>query len=176
MLVWLDESGCDSRNTIRKYAYSMRGISHCDQRLLVRGKRYSAIPVLSIEGIHDVYLAEGTMNGDRFCEFIKKIVILMPFNGINPRSIVIMDNASIHHVDEVAELIESQAGAKVCYLPPYSPDLMPVEGVFSQVKSIIREHSNSFEIFSSPRLLIAMTFAMVTQQDCYGHISHCGYI
>ena len=54
---------------------------------------------------------------------------LMPFNGVNPRSVVIMDNASIHHVDAVTDLIETQTGPKLIFLPPYSPDLMPVEGV-----------------------------------------------
>ena len=103
----------------------MRGIPPCDHRLLIRGTRYSAIPIVSIAGVHDVYIAEGNMNGERFAKFVQDslLPILMPFNGTNPRSIVIMDNASIHHVDEIADLIETQAGAKICYLPPYSPDL-----------------------------------------------------
>lgn len=66
MLIWLDESGHDGRNTIRKYGYSMRGMPLCDQRLLVRGVRYSAIPIISLDGIHDVYIAEGNVNGERF--------------------------------------------------------------------------------------------------------------
>ena len=61
--------------------------------------------------------------------------VLNPFNGINTHSVVIMDNATIHHIDEVSDLVEGHAGAKLCYLPPYSPDLNPVEGIFSQVKS-----------------------------------------
>ena len=178
MLIWLDETGCDRRHTIRKYGYSIRGIPLCDQRLLVRGKRYSAIPIVSLEGIHDVYLTEGTMNGDRFTTFVRNCLlpVLMPFNGVNPRSVVIMDNASIHHVEEVTDLIETQAGARLCFLPPYSPDLMPVEGVFSQAKSIMKSNDRLFEVFSSPRSLIAMVFGMITQDDCHGHISHSGYI
>ena len=70
MLIWLDGSGCDRRNTVRKYGYSIRGIPLCDQRLLIRGTRYSAIPLVSTEGIHDVYIAEGSMNGERFAHFI----------------------------------------------------------------------------------------------------------
>ena len=65
MLVWVDESGCDRRNTIRKYGYSIRGIPLCNQHLLVRGTRYSAILVASTAGVHDVYLAEGNINGER---------------------------------------------------------------------------------------------------------------
>ena len=128
MFIWLDETGCDCRHMI-----SIRGIPLCDQRLLLRGKRYNAIPILSLEGIHDLYLAEGSMNGDRFAQFEKDCLVphLLPFNGVNPRSTVIMDNASIHHVEEVTNLIETQTGAK---LPPYSPGLMPVEGIFNLAK------------------------------------------
>ena len=140
MFVWLDETGCDRRNTIRKYGYSFRGMSLEDHRLLIRGVRYSAIPVMSLDGIHDVYLAEGSVNGEKFTDFILNclLLVLMPFNGVNPRSVVIMDNANIHHVEEVTDLIETVAGARLCFLPPYSPDLMPAEGVFSQIKSIMK--------------------------------------
>ena len=68
IFVWLDETGCDRRNTLRKYGYSLRGIPICDHCLLVRGKRYSAIPVVSMDGIHDVYITEGTVNGEKFAE------------------------------------------------------------------------------------------------------------
>jgi hypothetical protein len=134
MLIWLDESGFDQRNYLRKRGYSVCGMPVTDHRLLVRGIRYSAIPVLSLEGIHDVFITEGTMNGPRFLDFVQKI-LLQPFNGVNLKSVIIMDNASIHHVEEVTEM----HGAQICYLPPYSPELMPCEGIFSQVKSMIIE-------------------------------------
>ena len=128
MLVWLDESGCDDRNYQRKYGYCMRGIPPCDHCLLIRGTRYSAIQIVSVVGVHDVYIAEGNMSGERFARFVQDslVPILIPFNCTNPRSVVVMDNASIHHMDEIVHLIETQAGAKLCYLPPYSPDLNPV--------------------------------------------------
>lgn len=90
MLVWVDESGCDKRNTVRKYGYSIRGIPLCDQHLLVRGTRYSAIPVVSTGGVHDVYLAKGNfIDGERFTHFIESCLlpILNPFNGISPCSV-----------------------------------------------------------------------------------------
>ena len=64
-----------------------------------------------------IHVAQGNMNGDRFSKFIQECVlpILMPFNGSNPRSVVVMDNASIHHVNEISHphvhVIETQAGA-----------------------------------------------------------------
>ena len=69
MLIWLDETGCDGRNTICKYGYSLRGMPLSDHRLLVQGVRYSAIPIMSMEGIHDVYITEGTVDGEGFSEF-----------------------------------------------------------------------------------------------------------
>ena len=74
------------------------------------------------------------------------------FNGINPLSVVIMDNASIHHVQSNVRLIES-TGAKVLFLPPYSPDLNPLEPVFGKVKTILKENDCIFQTSSTPRLL-----------------------
>ena len=155
MLIWLDETGCDGCNTIRKYGYSIRGLPLSDHRLLVRGVRYTAIPIVSTEGIHDVYLRQGTMDGDHFTTFLRNCLlpVLQPFNWVNPRSVVILDNASIHHVKD---LVETQAGSKLFYLPPYSPDLNPAEGVFSQLKSIMKSNDKLFQACSAPRGLIAM--------------------
>ena len=99
--------------------------------------------------------------------------ILMSFDNINPRSVVIMDNASIHHVQEVSNLIETQAGARLHYLPPYLPDLNPAEGVFSQIKCIMKQNHKLFQVCSAPRAMIAFIFGMVETQHC---IHHCGYI
>ena len=84
----------------------------------------------------------------KFADFVKRCLlpVLKPFNYSNSHSVVIMDNASIHHVQEVADLIETRAGARVCFLPPYSPDLMPAEGVFSQVKSLLKQNHKLFQI------------------------------
>ena len=116
-LVWLDESGHDRRNTIRKQAYNFRGKPLADHRILARGIRYSPIPIMSLEGIHDVFITEGTVDGEKFVDFITEYLlpVLMPFNYVNPRSVVIMDNASIHHVEEVTDLIKRQCGAKLSF-------------------------------------------------------------
>ena len=95
MLLWIDESG---RYCMRKRGYSLRGMTPKDHQLMVCGTRYSAIPVISLEGIHDVYLADGNVNGEKFATLLP---ILQPFNYINPYSVVILDNASIHHVEEI---------------------------------------------------------------------------
>ena len=164
MFLWIDETGCDLRNTIRKYGYSLKGVPPRDHRLLVRGTRYSAIPVMSMEGVLDVHIVEGTTNSDKFELFLTKTVLplLNQFNGNNPHSIIIMDNCSIHHVDSVQDIIEN-AQSKIIYLPPYSPDLMPLEEVFSKVKSIMKDQDSLFQVFSAPRALITMAFGQISQ-------------
>jgi len=176
MLVWLDETGCDNQNALRKWAYSVRGMPLKDHQLLIRGVQYSATPVMSLDGIHDVYITEGTVNGHRFADFVRTclVPILNPFNGINARSVVVMDNASIHHVDKVTDLIETHDNARLCFLPPYSPDLMPVEEVFSKVKTIIKDDTRLYQMI--PRFVITMAFAMISQEDYHGFISYCGYL
>ena len=84
----------------------------------------------------DCHIVAGSVNADRFEEFIEQSLLphLMPFNGINPHSIVVLDNCSIHHVDHLVNLTESM-GVLVLFLPPYSPDMMPIESAFSKVKS-----------------------------------------
>jgi len=106
--------------------------------------------------VHDVFLAEGMVNGSRFEQFVREhlIPVLMPFNGSNSHSIVLMDNASVHHAQEVIDLIKDQAQAKVIFLPPYSPDLNPVEPVFSNVKGIMKANDTLFQVYSAPGLYL----------------------
>ena len=178
MLIWLDESGFDLRNTVRKRAYSVRGITPKDHRLLIRGKRYSAIPVVSLQGITDVYISDGTFDGERFVHFLRCCLapFIQPFNWINPCSVIIMDNASIHHVEEVSDIVENQLGARLIFLPPYSPDLNPAEEVFSKVKSLMKKNNLLFQSCTETRLLITVAFSMVTREDCISYVHHSGYL
>ena len=100
----------------------------------------------------------------------------MPFNGVNPHSVVVMDNAAIHHTEAVIDIIENQAQAKLIFLPPYSPDLNPTEEVFSKVKYVMKENDQIFQVCSTPRVLLLQAFAMVTHGNCLAFIRDCGYL
>ena len=76
---------------------------------------------------------------------------------------------------DVVDLI-SAAGALVRFLPPYSPDLNPIEEAFSKVKSYVRDNQASFQSVASARVLVASTFSTATQGDCINYIKHSGYI
>ena len=114
-----------------------------------------------------------------FCDFIERDILpkLMPFDGNNPRSIVLMDNVRFHHCSDVIAAIES-AGALVHFLPPYSPDLDPAEEVFSKVKYFLQQNDEVIEGTSEEEFddFILQGFCTVTANDCYGYFKHAGYI
>ena len=99
-----------------------------DHRWLHRGTRISAIAAMSTSGILAVELMSGSVNGDKFFDYIRASLIseMIPFDGENPNSIAVLDNCSIHHVQKVTQLFKD-AGILVLFLPPYSPDFMPIE-------------------------------------------------
>ena len=94
----------------------------------------------------------------------------MPFDGYNPHSIVIMDNCSIHHVPETKKII----GALLLFLPPYSPDLNPIEEAFSKVKAILKQLDREAEVFDYPEELVLAAFSTITPRDCEQWIRHAG--
>ena len=111
--------------------YSIRGIPLRHQRFLVRGEHVTAIAIIPVDGLLDVKTSTGTTDGDAFYKFVQTHLLpqLMPFNQ---HSVVIMDNCAIHHIREVVSMIED-VGALVHFLPPYSPDLNPIEEAFSKL-------------------------------------------
>jgi transposase len=86
--------------------------------------------------------------------------------------VVVMDNLSAHKGGRVREIVEGR-GCEVLYLPPYSPDLNPIEQVFSKVKGLMRKAGAR----TREALIEAMGRALeaVTTQDARGFFSHCGY-
>ena len=98
-LIFVDETGCDRRDVIRKYGYGLRGKPAKCQKLLVRGERISAIAAMTSCCVLDIQIVRGGVTGDDFIDFINKMLLphMMPFNGSNPNSVVILDNCSIHH-------------------------------------------------------------------------------
>ena len=137
MIVWLDETGSDRRNECRKRRYHLRGMTPTDFKFTVRGKHLLSIGIMSARGVEEVDTYEGNINGDKFCDFIERclVPILQSFNGTNNRSIVVMDNASIYHVNKVVTTIQN-TGTLLRFLPSYSPDFNPIEELFSKFKAL----------------------------------------
>ena len=89
----------------------------------------------------------------------------MPFNGTNPHSIAVMDNAAIHHAPGIIDLVQS-TGALVIFLPPYSPDLMPIELCFSKIKVYLKANEVALQVLDDPIDAVLAAFISVTAEDC----------
>ena len=144
--VWVDETGCDLRTNIRRFGYSLLGQSPQYTRLLTRGKRISAICAMSSEGLVGVEFKTDSVDSDAFFDFVRGTLIpnMQPFDGLSSRSIAIMDNCSIHHVDIIKAALQD-AGIVVFFLTPYSPDLNPIEELFSSIKYYLKDYDEMMQ-------------------------------
>lgn len=157
MIVWLDETGNDQRNGRRNFGYHLRGMTPTSYHIKIRGKRLSTIAIMSTRGIEDFDTYDEAVTGDIFGDFIDRclVPILQPFNGTSARSVVVMDNATIHHVERVTQSIHN-AGAIIRFLPPYSPDYNPLEESFAKVKCYLKANELAYDITAEPGLLVAL--------------------
>ena len=153
-LVFVDESSFNRQTGWRLYTYRPIGEDARYQASRDRGPSYSILPAYTIEGYIACGVKQGYYNRDEFLEFISSQVLpqMNPFPGY--RSVLVMDNASIHVHEIVVELCETY-GVRLLYLPPYSPRYNPIELTFSVLKSWIRRNfgrlfiafRNDFEAF-----------------------------
>ena len=138
----------------------------------------SAVAAVALDGLVSVQCSRASINEDVFCDFLERYLspYLLPFNGVNPRSVVLLDNASIHHTARPVELIQS-VGALVHYLPAYSPDLNPIEEMFSKVKACLRENDEAIQMDERGVIdFVEAAFSTVCQEDIFGWYEHAGYI
>ena len=135
----------------------------------------SAIVGMSCSEILDFHTSRGTTCGSDFHHYVVDALLpyLQPFNGVNQHSIVVLDNASIHHVPQVISTLQG-AGVLVQFLPSYSPDYNPIEMVFAKAKSVLKLHEQAWQDLDTETLLIA-ALNLITKEDCEGYISYCGY-
>lgn len=176
-LIWVDETGCNAKDHTRKFGYALKGETPVYHRLLVRGKRVSSITAMSIDGLLTYDLTVDTVNGEAFLNFLMSTLIpeMMPYNGSNPKSILVMDNCAIHHIEEVADYLQS-LGIPLIYLPPYSPDLNPIEELFSFVKYYLKQHDEVIQALNSdPTEIIKSAFNEITPALCKAWVKHAGY-
>ena len=163
----LDESGANLSMT-REYGRSVGGQRlHCPRPYL-RGSHYSIMSAISPNKVVASLYCEGAVNGDIFTSFIEEC--LVPELTLGNK--VVMDNVSFHKVASVEKLIK-QTGAQILYLPPYSPDLSPIELMWSKIKALLRKFAarTAEEFFSA----MQAAFRAINTDDLRGWFQHCGY-
>ncbi len=111
---------------------------------------------------------EGSADGEAFLLYVERF--LCP--SLERGQIVVMDNLQVHKMRRVRELIEGR-GCSLVFLPPYSPDLNPIEQAFSKIKGILRKaKARTFEALVEAT---GQALSAVTAEDAHGFFGHCGY-
>jgi len=166
--VFLDESGAKT-NMTRLYGRSFDSGRIKDSAPHKHWSTTTMISGLRLDGGTPSMVIEGATDGDVFSAYIEKV--LAPV--LKPEDIVVMDNLSPHKMSCVRQLVESR-GATVWFLPPYSPDLNPIEKMWSKIKAFLRKVKARTE----EALYEAIRDALktVTTSDAKGWFSSCGYI
>ena len=166
-LVFLDESGVNT-DMVRRYGWGKGGQRVVDHTPLNTPRSTTILSSIRLDGEITFTTFQGGTTGDKFLSYLKDVLI----PALRPGDIVIMDNLRTHHIQAVGELLHG-AGAEVLYLPPYSPDLNPIEKLWSKVKAILRK----LRVRSLDALDDAIRFALncVSADDCVGWFRCAGY-
>ena len=166
----------NGKDHVRRMGYAMRGETPIQHRWLHRGERISAIAAMASSGMVALEMKKSSVNGDVFFDFVRGLLIpqMLPYDGNNPRSIAVMDNCSIHHIQPVLDLFRAM-GIVVLFLPPYSPDIMPIELLFSYIKYYLKDHYEIWQAMDHPTVLLQAAFDSINPESCNNWISSCGY-
>lgn len=166
-LVFVDESGFHLAMT-PGYARAPKGQRAYGQVPRNRGKNTSFLAALSLNGLQAPMTLEGSVDGITFETYVEQV--LAP--TLTPVQIVMLDNHRVHKGGRVMHLLAAH-GCSLRFLPPYSPDLNPIEEAFSKVKTFVRKCQA--RVRDALDGAIAAALKTVTLQDILGWFDHAGY-
>ena len=174
-LVFIDETSKDGRHAYRRYGRSKKGTKSYVKLPFSRGAKVSIFAALNVNGFMSWETTRGTYTRKKFHQVFSKCVIPKLNPWPLPNSIVVMDNAKIHMYKELENSIH-QCGARLIFLPPYSPQLNPIEVCFGLLKRWIQKNANLvFPLYPEMVLEVAMKKCTKPSDGTRGEYSYCGY-
>ena len=166
--MFVDESGFHTSMT-RLYARAPRGPRAYGKVPRNRGKNTTLIASITLEGGMGASVAiEGATDAEAFEAYVERF--LAP--SLERGRVVVLDGLGAHRTQKVRELVEGR-GADLVFLPPYSPDLNPIEEAFSKIKQLVRKAGARTR--AALVEAIARALAAVTSGDAAGWFAHAGY-
>ena len=152
----------------RRYGRAPGG-QRLDQAVpLHHGPNLTVVAALTPKGLEAVLALDGAVNRARFAVYLEQV--LGP--TLEPGEVVVLDNLRVHKAAGLAELVEAR-GARLLFLPPYSPDFTPIELAFSKLKTYLRTAAARPRETLTAALQAALTW--ITEQDAQNWFHHCGY-
>ena len=166
-LVFIDETGTNTKMA------RLRGRAPRGERLVGKVPHGHWMTTTFVAGLRSTALTapcviDGPMNGNAFLAYVEQI--LAP--SLKPGDIVVLDNLSAHKVPGVREAIEA-AGARLLYLPAYSPDFNPIEQLFAKLKALLRKAAERSVDGLWNR--IASLLNAFTPEECANYFRNAGY-
>lgn len=164
---FIDESGINLALT-RLYGRAPRGQRAVGSVPLNYGANLTMIGALGVSGLEALMTVEGATDGDVFRVYVEHV--LCPILGAG--DLVVMDNLGAHRVSGIREAIEAR-GAHLLYLPPYSPDLSPIEPCWSKLKTALR--TIGARTRRTLERALKQVLGTITAADAVAWFTHCGY-
>ena len=166
-IVFIDETWAKTNMT------RIRGRAKEGQRVVAKvphghWKTTTLVAALDQKGMRCSATLDGAVNGDAFEAFVRQVLVPTLTAG----DMVVMDNLSSHKVAGIRQAIEA-AGAELRYLPPYSPDLNPIELAFSKLKKLLRDGAE--RTVDKLWKLCGSILNQFTESECRNYFQHCGY-
>jgi len=166
-LVFIDETWAKTNMT------RLRGRAPVGERLVAsvphgHWKTTTLIAALDRRGVRCSATVDGAVNREVFEAFVEQVLV----PALSPGDVVVMDNLSSHKGARVRDMIAS-AGASALFLPPYSPDLNPIELAFAKLKQLVRSagHRTIDALWSDVQRMLDL----ITPADSAAFLRHCGY-
>ncbi len=166
-LVFVDESGV-ATDMARRYGRAPRGQRAAGTVPYGRWERLTILGGLSLTGLVACMAVNGATDTDVMLAFTRHVLV----PALRPGQVVVLDNLAPHKAPRVRRLIE-RAGCRLLFLPPYSPDLNPIEPAWSKLKTLLR----GLGARTTDALHAALTTLVdaITASDARGYFRHCGY-
>lgn len=164
----MDETGSNIAMT-RLYSRARGGERAYGRAPKNHGVNLTIVGAIALDGVRAMMAYEGGTTREAFLKFIHDALV----PSLKKGDVVVMDNLRVHYTDGVKQAIEA-VGASVLYLPPYSPELNPIELAWSKLKAILRK--NEARTLRALTALLPQCRSEIRDSDLDGWFRHAGYV
>lgn len=165
--MFLDECGVTT-DLLRRYGRSPRGERLRDHAPFGRWETHTLVMGLRVDGLTAPAVFNGPIDTTSFLAYVEQV--LTP--ALRRGDVVVLDNLAVHKQPALVTWVES-VGARVRFLPPYSPDLNPIEQAFAKLKAFLRAARP--RTFDQVNALVATALTLYTPSECANYVRNCGY-
>lgn len=165
--MFLDECGVTT-DLLRRYGRSPRGLRLHDHTPCSHWGTSTVIAALRLDGLTAPAVFDGPIDTVSFLAYVDQVLVPTLRRG----DVVVMDNLAVHKQPDVRVAIE-RAGARLRFLPPYSPDFNPIEQAFAKLKAFLRAFKP--RSFDQVNRLVARALPLFSPNECRNYIQNSGY-